>query len=164
MYCIYLKKRKNKPFCKLLDREITFAECSAENTVNNCREYETKNFKNSFYKKSTLNKKSPLKSGKIKKQTYKHQKADRNRASIITNNLTNCYICGKKTVNIHEIFYGSYRHTSIKWNLTIPLCLEHHTFGENAIHNNRKLDLKIKILAQTIFENKFSKELFIKEF
>ena len=27
-YCIYLKKRKNKPFCTLRNEEITFTKCN----------------------------------------------------------------------------------------------------------------------------------------
>lgn len=160
MYCIYLKKRKNKPFCKLLNKEIRLSECKE------CKdkEYKTKDVKNSFYKKSTLNKKSPLKSGKIKKQTYKHRKEDKNRFSIITNDLEHCIICGTKKDNLHEVFYGSYRHTSIKYGLVIPLCESHHTKGESAIHHDRDFDLKMKFLAQEIFVNKYSLELFIKEF
>ena len=42
-YCINLKKRKNKPYCKLLNKEIEFTLC---------RECDNKE-----YKKSTSNKK-----------------------------------------------------------------------------------------------------------
>ena len=40
-YCIHLKKRKNKPFCKLLNKEITLSECNSINVENKCREYKT---------------------------------------------------------------------------------------------------------------------------
>jgi len=170
-YCIYLKRRKGKPFCKLLNKEITFSRC--QECVN--KEYKTKNAKNSFYKKcttivkkSTLKRTNALKSGqnvqKLKKQTYKHQKADKKRFSIITNDLEHCIICGAKKDNLHEVFYGSYRHLSIKYGLVIPLCLKHHTMGEFAIHNERELDLYYKRLAQTIFMSRYSYELFMKEF
>lgn len=162
-YCIYLKKRKGKPFCKLLDKEINFPNFSECKNCNK-KEYKTRNVKNSFYKKSTLNKKSPLKSGKIKKQTYKHQKADRNRFSIITNDLKHCIICGAKKEALHEVFYGAYRHVSIKYGLVIPLCLNHHTQGNFSIHNDRELDLYYKRLAETIFISKYSYELYMKEF
>ena len=48
-YCINLKKRKNKPYCKIKNREITFSIC------NECD--------NKEYKKFTSNKKSPIASG-----------------------------------------------------------------------------------------------------
>lgn len=55
-YCIYLKKRKNKPYCNLRKENIELAECR------NCsnKEYRTKVEENSFYKqkKSTYNSKS----------------------------------------------------------------------------------------------------------
>lgn len=43
-YCINLKKKKNKPYCKFLNKEITFSLC---------RECDNKE-----YKKSTSKKKS----------------------------------------------------------------------------------------------------------
>ena len=52
-YCINLKKRKNKPYCKLKNEEIRFSLC---------REC---NYKE--YKKSTSNKKSPVTSGQMRK-------------------------------------------------------------------------------------------------
>ncbi len=174
MYCIYLKKRKNKPFCKILNREIKFEECSCcnnkifptrkERPINN---FQIKKSTKSTKKSAFLVKKSPKmpkKVQKLKKQSYKHQKADRNRFSIITNDLEHCILCGAKKDNLHEVFYGAYRHTSIKYGLVIPLCERHHTKGEYAIHHDRELDLKMKFLAQRIFVSRYSLELFIKEF
>lgn len=181
MYCIYLRKRKNKPFCKLLNKEIPFFQCQECGN----KEYKTKNINNSFYKNILSNnhqmekcpksnkksafqeKKTPKTSNKVqklKKQSYKHQKADRNRFSIITNDLEHCIICGAKKDNLHEVFYGSYRHTSIKYGLVIPLCEKHHTKGDSSIHHDREFDLKMKFLAQDIFVKKYSLELFTKEF
>ena len=166
MYCIYLKKRKNKPFCKLLNKEITFAECSANNSANNCKEYKTKKIKNSFYKNKNAQKNRKIVQ-KMRQSTYKHRKADLKRFSIIVDDLSVCYYpnckCNHGIIK-HEVFYGSYRHTSIKYGLVIPLCEIHHTKGESAIHFNREFDLKMKFLAQEIFVNKYSLELFIKEF
>ena len=52
-YCIHLKKRKNKPYCNLLNKEIRFSLC---------RECDNK-----AYKKSTSNKKSTATSGQMRK-------------------------------------------------------------------------------------------------
>lgn len=52
-YCINLKKRKNKPYCKSINKEIQFSLC------NEC--------KNKEYKKSTSNKKSSFTSGQMRK-------------------------------------------------------------------------------------------------
>lgn len=136
-YCINLKKRKNKPFCKLLNKEISLSECY------NCV--------NKEYKKST-------------KQSNKHKKLDNTRFSIITKDLNHCYICGKTREALHEVFYGAYRHVSIKYGMVIPLCLNHHTGGFKSLHRDRELDLYYKRLAQSIFEEKYSHELFMKEF
>ncbi len=154
-YCIHLKKRKGKPFCKLLNKEIKLFCC--QECVN--KEYKTKNEKNSFYKTKPAKKQQI-----IKKRSKKLAKEERNRFSIITNDLAHCLVCGAKRDNLHEVFYGSYRHISIKYGLVIPLCLNHHTMGEFAIHNDIELDLYFKRLAQTIFISKYSYELFIKEF
>lgn len=145
-YCIHLKKRKGQPFCKLLNKEIPFCRCRECGR----KEYKTKTGKKSFYK--------------IKKSTYKHTKADSNRFSIITNDLDHCIICGKKRNALHEVFYGSYRHISIKYGMIIPLCLNHHTGGLKSVHRDRELDLYFKRLAQDIFIKKYSYELFMKEF
>lgn len=160
-YCINLKKRKGKPFCKLLNKEITLSQC--QECVNKKYKKCTKVVQNTSFKKRNAQKiKNTVQ--KIKKQTYKHKKADKNRFSIITNDLEHCIICGNKKDNIHEVFYGSYRNLSIKYGLVIPLCLKHHTMGKFAIHNDRELDLYYKRLAQTIFMSRYSHELFIKEF
>lgn len=145
-YCINLKKRKGKPFCKLLNKEIILSECYDCNK----KEYKTKKVQNSFYK--------------IKKSTYKHKKADSKRFSIITNDLEHCIICGRKKEALHEVFYGAYRHVSIKYGMIIPLCLNHHTQGKFSVHNDRELDLYYKRLAETIFISKYSYELYMKEF
>ena len=101
---------------------------------------------------------------KLKQQTYKHQKVDKSRFSIITNDLEHCIICGAKRDNLHEVFYGAYRHISIKYGLVIPLCLKHHTQDNFSVHNDRELDLYFKRLAQTIFISKHSYELFMNDF
>ena len=133
-YCIHLKKRKNKPYCKLLDREITFSLC---------RECDNKE-----YKKSTSGKKSPATSGQMRKNaqsltkkpvknTKMHNKSkkltklERNRTSVFTNDLEHCYLCGKKKNDLHEIFGGRNRLNSIKYNLVLPLCRECHSLNQN---------------------------------
>lgn len=167
MYCIYLKKRKNKPFCKLLNNEISFSCCQGcdKKEYKKSINWAISNKKSAFYVKKSP--KTSKKSQKLKKQTYKHQKADRNRFSIIVDDLSVCCYpncrCNHGIIK-HEVFYGSYRHTSINYGLVIPLCEVHHTKGNFAIHHNRKFDLKMKFLAQDIFVKKYSLELFIKEF
>lgn len=141
-YCIHLKKRKNKPYCNLLNKEIRFSLC---------RECDNKEYKKSdikISKKSGFWSKSPVKSRQINnnaqsltkkpvKNTKMHNKSkkltklERNRASVFTNDLEHCYLCGKKKNDLHEIFGGRNRINSIKYNLVLPLCRECHTQNQN---------------------------------
>ncbi len=137
-YCIYLKKRKGKPFCKHCNKEITFDKC--------------KNCKHKEYK---IKKKY-----KIKQRTYKQAKAEAKRFSILTDDLKHCIICGKAPVNKHEIFYGSNRHNSIKYGLVIPLCTsEHHVGNAKGIHADKKLDLEWKQKGQQAFMKHYNKNV-----
>lgn len=140
-YCINLKKKKNKPFCKLLDKEITFSLC---------RECDNKE-----YKKSTSSKKSPATSGqqksnnnqmkkysqtltkdqqkkiKMHNKSKKLTKLEKNRKSVFTEDLEHCYLCDKKKNDLHEIFSGRNRINSIKFNLVLPLCRKCHSLNQN---------------------------------
>ena len=108
-YCINLKKRKNKPYCKLINKEITLSLCKA--------------YDNKDYKKSTSIKKSPVTSGlsnnskmrknsqslekkspkkvKMRNKSNKLAKLERKRKSVFTEDLEHCYICGKKKNDLH---------------------------------------------------------------
>ena len=139
-YCIHLKKRKNKPYCNLLNKEIRLSLC---------RECDNKEYKNHIdRKKSSFRPKSPVKSGQINKNaqsltkkpinnTKMHNKSkkltklERNRTSVFTNDLEHCYLCGKKKNDLHEIFGGRNRLNSIKYNLVLPLCRECHSLNQN---------------------------------
>ena len=152
-YCVYLKKRKNKPFCKLINEEIAFSRCRecdnkeyhlpnsrkmATNchqlkklkieTVTNCHELKkcTKLPKNSANFQSNYCKKHS-KSAKMKNKSNKLAKLERNRKSIFTDDLEHCYICGKSKDHLHELFFGRNRLVSIKFNFVIPVCsICHH--------------------------------------
>lgn len=138
-YCINLKKRKNKPYCKLLNKEITFSLC--------------KKCDNKEYKKSTSIKKSPVASGlsnnsqmrkktqslekispkkvKIRNKSNKLANLERNRKSVFTDNLDICYLCGKKKNDLHEVYAGRNRINSIKYGFVLPLCRECHSLNQN---------------------------------
>lgn len=166
-YCKNLKKRKNKPYCKLLNKEIK---------LSTCRECDNKE-----YKKSTSNKKSTATSGQMRKnaqsftkeqkkkikmhnKSKKLTKLEKNRKSVFTEDLEHCYLCGKPREHLHEIIYGKNRINSIKYNFVIPLCANHHT-GKDGIHFNKDLDLYYKRLCQIYFENNIGNRIeFIKIF
>ena len=144
-YCIHLKKRKNKPYCNVIKKEITLSQC---------RECDNKEYKNHIdRKKSGFRSKSPVKSGQINKNaqsltkkpvknTKMHNKSkkltklERNRASVFTDDLEHCYLCGKKKNDLHEIFGGRNRLNSIKYNLVLPLCRECHSLNQNNLFFN----------------------------
>ena len=133
-YCINLKKKKNKPYCKLMNKEITFSLC---------RECDNKE-----YKKSTSGKKSPVTSKQMKKnaqsltkeqqkkikmhkKTKKLTKLEKKRKSVFTDDLDYCYLCGKKKNDLHEDFGGRNRINSIKYNFILPLCRECYSSNQN---------------------------------
>lgn len=141
-YCIHLKKRKNKPYCKLLDKEITFSLC---------RECDNKEYKKSdinISKKSGFWSKSPVKSRQMRKnaqsltkeqqkkikmhnKSKKLTKLEKNRKSVFTDDLNYCYLCGKKKNDFHEVYGGRNRINSIKYNFILPLCRECHSSNQN---------------------------------
>lgn len=47
---------------------------------------------------------------------------ERKRYSIITNDLTVCYWCGRPKDDLHEIFGGSNRILSMEDGMVVPLC------------------------------------------
>lgn len=90
----------------------------------------------------------------------KIKKLERNRFSIVTNDLTKCIICHKPKDNLHEVYFGKNRQASMKYGCVIPVCYEHHIM----IHNNHSLDLIWKIKTQSIFEEKYPDLDFMKIF
>lgn len=76
-----------------------------------------------------------------------------------------CYLCGT-TLNLekHHVFNKFNRDKSEKYGLTVWLCPNHHR-GNFSVHNNRRIDLNLKEIAQDKWESQFgTKEEFLKEF
>ena len=91
-------------YCMHFKRKIEISECR------NCEYKEYKQFK------------------EIKKQSNKQRKLEAKRFSIITDNLSVCYICDqKKKRDLNEVFGGSNRSKSIEWGLVIPICGDCHS-------------------------------------
>lgn len=57
-----------------------------------------------------------------------------------------CLVCGAmRDIHTHEIFFGTAnRKLSIKYGLCVCLCARHHNAGNEGVHRNRVLDLKLK--------------------
>lgn len=165
-YCINLKKRNNKPYCKLINKEIQLSTCRECNnkeykkiSADLCRK--TQCSAEIKRKKSTFGKKSPATSGqqksnnnqmrkysqtlakeqqkkiKMHNKSKKLAKLEKNRKSVFTDDLDYCYLCGKKKNDLHEVFGGRNRINSIKFNFILPLCRECHSSNQNnAIFND----------------------------
>lgn len=130
MYCINLKKKNNKPYCKVLKKEVSLFQC------NGCAKKEFKN-KNAQYSK------------KIVQKSKKLFKLEKNRFSVFTSDLSKCYICKKQKDDLHEIFGGKNRQNSIKLGLVLPLCRECHRLA----HFNTDFSDFLHKLGQSYYED-----------
>lgn len=141
MNCLYFRIRTKNYlkyiYCTYLKKKVQISKCR------NCK-----------YKKY-----KPIK--ELKKKSKKQKKLEDKRFSIMTDDFSVCYICGKKKKqDLHEAIGGSNRLKSIEWGLVIPVCRECHS----EVDINQKLKRKIQQESQLIFENKYSHELFMTEF
>lgn len=134
-FCIYIRNRKGKPFCKLHNKEIPFSCC--QECVNKEYKIRTSN-KHQIKKKSALKEKSPLKIGKMKTKSNRLAKLEKDRFSVFSNDKDICYLCGS-TYNLtwHEIFRGANRRNSMKFGFCLRLCLNcHEEKQEDIIFND----------------------------
>ena len=139
--CKYLKLKFNHTiYCTKLNKEIQLKKCT------NCKHKEYK----------------VVKKVKIKSKTNNLSKLERNRFSILTNDLDHCIICGLKKDNLHEIYQGRNRPNSMKYGLVLPLCIYHHRL----IHSDINLQEYYHKLGQKKFMEYYhkSKEEFRKIF
>lgn len=129
--CKHMKQKMNRTlYCKKHNKTITFKDCSS------CK----------YKERETINaQKHSMNTKKNKTIT----KLERNRFSILTNNLNKCIIssCENKKEHLHEVFPGRNRSNSMKYGCVIPLCAKHH----REIHENIELSTYYKILAQQKF-------------
>ena len=94
----------------------------------------------------------------MKNKKYKLQKLEKNRYSILTNNMDRCFICGSPFVDIHEIYGGGNRKVSMKNGFTVPLCRSHHQTA--TLDSSASLYLKQK--CQKKYEETHTKDEFMK--
>ncbi len=138
--CKYFVKRSKKKvtyfYCRYLKKEIEIREC---------KECENKEYK---------------KRKEIKKKSKKMKKLEKDRYSIITNDIKHCYLCGKQKQDTHELIGGCNRIKSIEWGLTIPLCRKCHS----ELENNQEQKEELQKMGQRKFEEKNGHELFMTEF
>lgn len=131
-HCKNLKKRKNKPYCKLIEKEITFSCCRECNK----KEYKKSDIKISKKKNAQLQRNKSPKNTKMHNKSKKLIKLERNRFSVFTDDLTSCYLCGRKKDDLHEIFGGRNRINSIRRGFVLPLCRKCHSLNQNNLFFN----------------------------
>ena len=134
---IRTKKGKKFGYCTLYQKEVPIFSC-------NCNNKEYKHYKT------------------LKPRTNKQAKKEKERFSILTNDLEHCILCGQKKDNLHEVFGGRNRANSMQYGIVIPLCLFHH----QEIHKNKELQDFYHKLGQKKFMEYYHKlkEDFVKIF
>lgn len=155
-YCIHLKKRKNKPYCKIRNNQIAFSECKE------CKEkeYKTKIKQNSSYKKEKCTI-SSKKCAKMRFKSNKLAKFERNRFSVFTDT-DYCFMCGSiYQLTWNEIYRGKNRINSMKYGFCLRMCLSCHRLYQDDVDFNEYWHRQ----AQLYWENNIStREEFLKVF
>lgn len=102
---------------------------------------------------------------KMKNKSKKQAKLERNRYSILTDDLEHCFACAlerrkSKREDLHEVFGGRNRRKSMEYGLVIPLCRKCH---EKAT-NDMKFYKMLQGIAKEEFIYRYGKEKFLEEF
>lgn len=91
----------------------------------------------------------------MRKKSKKLNKLEKERFSILTDNLEQCYLCGSRKQHLHEIYYGTkHRSLSMQYGCVIPLCQRCH----NQVHNNIEIDTMLKQKCQKKFKEIYEKD------
>ena len=76
-----------------------------------------------------------------------------------------CFITGRTDrLHKHHVMNGPLRGKSEKYGLYIWLVPELHNMSSKGIHYDQTFDLRVKMHAQKVFEEKYGHELWMKEF
>ena len=94
----------------------------------------------------------------MKKKTERLKKLERERFSIITNDLKNCFLCGSTPTDLHEIYGAGNRQASMRKGFVVPLCRRHH----QQAHEDAELSRQLKIICQLKYEEEHTREEFMK--
>ena len=143
---IRTKKGIKYGYCTLFKKEVSLFGCkceSIERKMHNNRSINVKN-DNNMHSKCKNIVQNP-----IKKRSYSLAKKEKNRYSIIYQDLSKCAVCGSKSVELNEVYEGAYRQASIKYGMVVPMCKKCH----NKFHLNRTFAMYYKIQ----FEKEFLK-------
>lgn len=102
----------------------------------------------------------------IRKSKRKNKK---HKSSIIHEKDGTCYLCmkldgdytQKRRLHEHHIFGGPNRSISEAEGLKVYLCLEHHTVGPAAVHNNHENMRILQRIGQRAYEKTHSRKQFM---
>lgn len=73
-----------------------------------------------------------------------------------------CFICGNTQVHEHHIYFGANRKASENNGFKVYLCPYHHNMSDEGVHFNKELDIQLKKMCQEKFEEKHTREEFMK--
>ena len=90
----------------------------------------------------------------------KVQTLEKNRFSILTEDMSKCIVCNKPREDINEIFMGRNRQNSMKYGLCIPMCRKCH----EQYHKDRNMQLYFMNKGKEEFLKTHSIDEFQKEF
>ena len=93
----------------------------------------------------------------MKKKRSDLIKLERNRKSILTENLEKCFVCGRQATDMHEIYSGGNRKASMRNGFCVPLCRNCHQI----VTLNYGLNLRLKMICQEKFEETHSRDDFM---
>lgn len=89
------------------------------------------------------------------KKNYEITKLERNRFSIVYEDLKHCCICGaSQGIELNEVYEGRNRLNSMKYGMVCPLCQRHHKM----FHNHQKLFTTDEFDLNRYFKRKFQKK------
>lgn len=167
-YCIYIRKRKGNPFCKLDNKEITFAKC--KECLN--KEYKTKTINyDDVKKKSTLKIKSPQRSGKMKTKRSKATDIEQSVKQIVWERDKHCcVICGNSTNVMPNAHYISRAKGGLGIEQNIfTACTRltkndcHYRFDNGTKEEKELLKEKVKKHFKTSYPNWNEEDLYYKK-
>lgn len=75
--------------------------------------------------------------------------------SVFTDDMNHCYFTGTAPVERHHIFGAANRKNSEKYGFVIPLRPDLHPNGASAGKDATAIDLKLKQMAQSYFEENY---------
>ena len=96
----------------------------------------------------------------MKKVSKSRSTLEKNRFSIIYQDINKCCVCGLNKVEINEVFEGRNRFNSMKYGMCCPFCKNHH----DQFHNDIEFNHYFKRLFQSKYEESHTRKEFLEIF